>query len=185
MDVDTASNLGSSYSAVNTPGAGTPAVTPGSELQSISPRIDPQSDFKSPGRQFDALYTQALSLVDSPTKILCFTSPSSYIPILRHLSPQLAYVSDLLSGHEGETIAQLKGWVGQTVLVVGDDGTGGLAESDTEMETDAEGPGGERRKRRSEAWYERSNLVGLGKGMEVVDAARTGDDWVKRVSGRD
>ncbi|KAK0263512.1 hypothetical protein B0A54_00869 [Friedmanniomyces endolithicus] len=191
---DTTSNLGSSgYSQVPTPAA----ATPSSELQSISPRIDPTTTpdslpFTSPGQQFDALYTQALSLVSHPSQILCFTTPTSYTSLLRHLAPNLAYVSDLLAGEEGATIANLRGWVGSAVVVVGDDGTGGLAETETdEMETENEaevGGGGVGRKRRErgEKWYERSGgIVGLGKGVEVVDVARVGDDWVKRVGGRE
>ncbi|KAK5124068.1 hypothetical protein LTR85_002265 [Meristemomyces frigidus] len=183
-DTDLASNIGSSYSQINTP-----AQTPGSELQSISPRIDAQStntqapteaaaDFPSPSRQFDALYQQALTLVSHPSQILCFTTPDGYIHILRHLAPWMVYVSDLLAGHEGEAIAQLKGWVGHSVLVVGDDGTGGLADTETEDE------GGDGRRHESK-WYEHSALVGLGKEVEIVDAARVGDDWVRRVGGRE
>ncbi|KAK5747557.1 hypothetical protein LTR17_000200 [Elasticomyces elasticus] len=181
---DTASNLGSSYSQVNTP----QAVTPSEELTSISPKISatPDSEFKSPGQQFDALYTQALALVDHPSKILCFTTASGYTSLLRHLAPQLAYVSDLLAGEEGKVIAKLRGWVGSAVLVVGDDGTGGLAADSDETEDDGlGGNGGSGRKRREEQWYERSGLVGLGKGLEVVDVARVGDDWGKRVGGRE
>ncbi|KAK3067632.1 hypothetical protein LTR53_015380 [Teratosphaeriaceae sp. CCFEE 6253] len=196
MTIDTASNLDSppTYPAVPTP-----LATPGSELQSISPRIAPEPDFPSPGHQFDALYTQALSLVDSPTKILCFTTPAGYVPLLRHLSPGLAYVSDLLSGDAeggegGNVVAKLRGWVGRVVVVVGDDGTGGLGDSDWTEEDDEEREGGEgggaggkgkgKGKKKAEPWWENSALVGLGKGLEVVDAARVGDDWAKRVGGR-
>ncbi|KAF2767423.1 hypothetical protein EJ03DRAFT_376131 [Teratosphaeria nubilosa] len=176
VDAELASNLGSSYAAIN---------TPGSELQSISPKIDPtlpqnrEDDFPSPGRQFDALYQQALSLVSHSSQILCFTTVEGYVHILRHLAPSLTYVSDLLAGREGETLVQLKGWVGHTILVVGDDGTGGLADTETEEETEGEGG------RRKEKWWERSSFVGLGKDVEIVDAARVGEDWSKRVGGRD
>ncbi|KAK3644148.1 hypothetical protein LTR56_004156 [Elasticomyces elasticus] len=182
---DTGSNLGSSYSQVNTSTNTPQAVTPSEELQSISPKIDAEPDFKSPGQQFDALYTQALSLVDHPSKILCFTTASGYTSLLRHLAPQLAYVSDLLAGEEGRVIAKLRGWVGSAVLVVGDDGTGGLAADSDETEDDGMGAGGRVKGRREEQWYERSGLVGLGKGLEVVDVARVGDDWGKRVGGRE
>ncbi|KAK3623407.1 hypothetical protein LTR22_024399 [Elasticomyces elasticus] len=177
---DTGSNLGSSYSQVNTSTNTPQAVTPSEELQSISPKIDAEPEFKSPGQQFDALYTQALALVDHPSKILCFTTAAGYTSLLRHLAPQLAYVSDLLAGEEGRVIAKLRGWVGSAVLVVGDDGTGGLAADSEESD---EGTGG--RKRKEEQWYERSGLVGLGKGLEVVDVSRVGDDWAKRVGGRE
>ena len=140
----------------------------------MSPRIDTAD---SPSTQFDALYGQALALVSSPTQILPFTTREGYVHILRHLAPQTVYISDTLAGEEGESIAQLKGWVGHTILVAGDEGTGGLADTETEDE----GAGETRRKER---WYEDSNFVGLGKDVEVVDAARVGDDWARRVGGR-
>lgn len=88
--------------------------------------------------------------------------------ILRHLAPQTVYVSDTLAGREGATIAELKGWVGHTVLVAGDGEGKGLADTETEDEG------------RDDAWYQRSGMVGLGKEVEVVDAARVGDDWGRR-----
>lgn len=165
------SALSSSYSEINTP-----AQTPGSELQSISPRID-ATDFNT--KHFEALYNQALSLVSHPTQILPFTTPDGYVHMLRHLAPQLVYVSDTLSGREGEAVAQLKGWVGHTVLVVGDEGHGGLADTETETEDERDG------KREKRRWWEHSSLVGLGKEIDVVDAMRVGDDWSKRVAGRE
>lgn len=94
----------------------------------------------------------------------------------------MAYISDLLAGPSGQTIAQLKGWVGRTVLVVGDDGTGGLADTETEAEDDAQDLG---RRSSGSKWYEHSELVGLGKEVEIVDVARVGDDWGRRVGGRE
>nr|POE51724.1 hypothetical protein CFP56_25931 [Quercus suber] len=176
----TGSMLGSSYSQISTP-----ALTPASELG--NPHDSDASEFQAPSSTFAALYQQALSLVSSPTQILPFTTLDGYVHILRHLAPATVYVSDMLVGDEGETVAQLKGWVGHTVVALGDNGTGGLA--DTETETEAEddetvvgGGGGDARKR--EKWYERSSLVGLGKEMEVVDATRVGDDWAKRFGSR-
>ncbi|CAK4029597.1 hypothetical protein DOTSEDRAFT_75123 [Lecanosticta acicola] len=165
------STLSSSYSEINTP-----AQTPGSELQSISPRID-ATDLNT--KHFEALYNQALSLVSHPTQILPFTTPDGYVHMLRHLAPQLVYMSDTLSGREGELVAQLKGWVGHTVLVVGDEGHGGLADTETETEDERDG------KRERRRWWEHSNFVGLGKEVDVVDAMRVGDDWSKRVGGRE
>jgi len=165
------SMLSSSYSEINTP-----AQTPGSELQSMSPRID-ATDLNS--KHFDTLYSQALTLVSHPTQILPFTTVDGYVHILRHLAPQLVYISDTLSGTDGETVAQLKGWVGHTVLVVGDEGHGGLADTETETEDER----GERRQARK--WYEQSSFVGLGKEVDVVDAMRVGDDWSKRINGRE
>lgn len=155
-------------------------MTPASELQSMSPRMDSQD---SPNKTFDLLYQQALTLVPSPTHILPFTTSSGFVPILRHLAPNLVYVSDTLAGNEGANLAQLKGWVGNAVLVAGDHGTGGLADTETETEDERSGREGERR--REAKWYERSEMVGLGKGVEVVDAARVGEDWAKRVGGKE
>lgn len=165
------SAMGSSYSEINTP-----LQTPGSELQSISPRID-ATDMNT--KQFEALYNQALSLVSHPTQILPFTTADGYVHILRHLAPQLVYISDALSGREGETVAALKGWVGHTVLVAGDEGHGGLADTETETEDERSGKQEKRR------WWEHSSFVGLGKEVDVVDAARVGDDWGRRVTGRE
>lgn len=166
------STVGSSYSQVSTP-----AVTPGSELQSMSPRVDAAD---APTKQFDALYSQGLALVGNPTQILPFTTPDGYVHILRHLAPQLVYVSDVLSGDDGDNVAQLKGWVGHTILVAGDDGVGGLADTETEDERADDG-----RKAPKKRWYDESSFVGLGKDVEVVDATRVGDDWARRVSGRE
>ncbi|KAK5173473.1 uncharacterized protein LTR77_002154 [Saxophila tyrrhenica] len=165
------STMGSSYSQISTP-----AVTPGSELQSMSPR---PAAADGPSSQFNALYSQSLALVSSPTQILPFTTPDGFVHILRHLAPQLVYVSDALAGEEGDAVAQLKGWVGHTVLVAGDEGFGGLVDTDTD--TDEEG---RRRKGGKERWWEDASFVGLGKDVEVVDAARVGEDWGRRVGGR-
>nr|OQO26082.1 hypothetical protein B0A51_05812 [Rachicladosporium sp. CCFEE 5018] len=166
----THSNLGSSYSAISTP-----AVTPGSELASISPRISPKDQADAPSSAFDALYTQAQTLVSSPSQILPFTTPAGYIQILKHLAPQIVYISDTLSGRQGETVGQLKGWVGHTILVAGDGGFAGLVDTETEDEAGRE----------EKRWYERSQMVGLGKDIEVVDVGRVGDDWVRRIGGRE
>lgn len=111
-----------------------------------------------------------------------FSTPTGYIHILRHLSPSLVYLPDALalSGHDGEHVQQLKGWVGQTILVVGDDGAGGLVdtETDTEDEASRRGMAGEGNRNK---WWETSDLVGLGKDVEVVDIGRMGEDWSRRV----
>lgn len=129
----------------------------------------------------DALNAQASRLLaNSPANVLPFATASGYVHMLRHLAPALAYVVDTphLAGQKGETIAALKGWVGQTVVVVGDDGAGGLVDTETEAEDEAGRPEG-----KAAPWWEGSDLVGLGKGVEVVDIRRVGDDWVHRVGG--
>lgn len=169
--ISASSVLGSSYSNISTPGQ-----TPGSELQSISPRLEAANP------TFDHLQQQAQSLVDHPTKIMPFTTSAGYVSILRHLAPQIVYLSDTLSGRDGETVAQLKGWVGHTVLVVGDEGHGGLADTETETETEDER---NREKKSEKRWWEHSSMVGLGKEFDVVDAIRVSDDWARRVNGRE
>ncbi|CAD0081765.1 unnamed protein product [Aureobasidium vineae] len=137
----------------------------------------------SPKTLFDSLWQKSLSLVDKPSQVMPFSTPTGYIHILRHLSPSLVYLPDnsSLSGHNGEHVQQLKGWVGQTILVVGDDGAGGLI--DTETETEDEGSRrGKAREDRNDKWWETSDLVGLGKDVEVVDIGRMGEDWSRRVA---
>lgn len=119
--------------------------------------------------------------MDKPSQVLPFSTPTGYIHILRHLSPSLVYLTDApsLSGHRGEHIQQLKGWVGQTILVVGDDGAGGLIDTETETEDEALHKG--KAPERSDTWWESSDIVGLGKDVEVVDIGRMGEDWWRRV----
>ncbi|KAF2150732.1 hypothetical protein K461DRAFT_181454 [Myriangium duriaei CBS 260.36] len=127
-----------------------------------------------------SLQAQAAALLpNAPAQILPFATPTGYVHMLRHLAPSLAYVADTpaLAGQGGETIASLRGWVGQTVVVVGDDGAGGLVDTETETEDEGRGKG------KSVAWYEGSDIVGLGKGVEIVDVRRVADDWVHRVGG--
>ncbi|CAD0086690.1 unnamed protein product [Aureobasidium mustum] len=136
----------------------------------------------SPKSLFDSLWQKSLSLVDRSSQVMPFSTPTGYIHILRHLSPSLVYLSDIptLSGHNGEHVRQLRGWVGQTILVVGDDGAGGLV--DTETETEDEGSRrGKAREGNSDKWWETSDLVGLGKDVEVVDIGRLDEDWSRRV----
>ncbi|KAI7611314.1 hypothetical protein KC346_g8347, partial [Hortaea werneckii] len=194
-ETEMASNLGSSYSQIMTP-----AQTPGSELPPDDHHRanEEEDEFPSPSRQFDALYQQALTLVSHPSQILCFTTTQGYLPLLRHLAPRVCYISDMLAreddnGEVGEGkssaggVEQLKGWVGQTVLVVGDEGTGGLADTEDTEDEEGQGVGGSsgRGGRSGKGkWWERSPEVGLGKPIEIVDAARVGEDWGRRVSGR-
>ncbi|KAH0282891.1 hypothetical protein M436DRAFT_77652 [Aureobasidium namibiae CBS 147.97] len=136
----------------------------------------------SPKSLFDSLWQKSLSLVDKPSQVMPFSTPTGYIHILRHLSPSLVYLPDslTLSGHNGEHVQQLKGWVGQTILVVGDDGAGGLidTETDTEDEASRRDMAGEGNRNK---WWETSDLIGLGKDVEVVDIGRMGEDWSRRV----
>jgi len=65
------------------------------------------------------LVDKAASLVPHPAHILPFTTPTGYIHVLRHLAPDIVYVQEnMMNGEHQSLVAQLKGWVGQTVLVV-------------------------------------------------------------------
>jgi hypothetical protein len=181
---DRSSPLGSSYSAI-----GTPARTPGEELTSIDPQPDHQiytpalSARSSDTLLWNTLHSQALRLVENPAMVMPFSTPSGFVHMLRHLGPELVYVVDALSGVEGRNVEDIKRWVGQTVVVVGSDGTGlgGL------VDTDDEAPRGKGKasEHHVSKWWESADMVGLGKGVEVVDASRFEDDYERRVGGRE
>jgi hypothetical protein len=103
--------------------------------------------------------------------------------MLRHISPDTVYLVDALSGTKGSNVEDIKRWVGQTVVVVGSDGTGlgGL------VDTDDEAPASKSKSEHShlEKWWESADMVGLGKGVEVVDASRLTEDFERRVGGRE
>jgi hypothetical protein len=138
----------------------------------ITPALSARSSGSS---YYDLLYKQAVRLVDDPVAIMPFGTPSGHVHILKHLSPDLVYMVDSLSGYNGETIQAIKGWVGQVIIVAGGDGAGLVDD------TEDEGVAGERRRK----WWDGSDMVGLGKGVEIVDGVRVGDDFERRVSGRD
>lgn len=114
-----------------------------------------------------------------------FTTPTGYVHMLKHLAPNLVYIVDALSGTNGSNIADVRNWVGQTIVVVGSDGTGlgGL------VDTDDEGPASRSKSEHShlhaDRWWEKTDMVGLGKGVEIVDASRLTDDFERRVGGRE
>lgn len=126
---------------------------------------------------FNAVYSQALSLVEKETMVLPFTTPSGHVHILRHLSPETVYLQSSLAGNNGEVITHLQSWLRQdVVLVVGaEGGHGGLADSESEAEPENRGT----------HWWELEERVGRGRGVVVVEGQRVGDDWARRVEGRD
>lgn len=127
---------------------------------------------------FDALYTQAQALVEKDTMIMPFTTPSGYVHLLRHIAPEIVYVQETLSGPGGDAVLHIAGWVGQVVLVVGDEsGHGGLVDSEDERGTLED--------ERREHWWHDHPKIGLGKGIEVVEGLNVGDHWRKRVRGHD
>ncbi|KAB8527790.1 hypothetical protein FH972_025442 [Carpinus fangiana] len=127
---------------------------------------------------YNTLMSQAQSLVNDPTHIIPFTTPTGHLHLLRHLSPALVYLEESLSGApaEGEIVKQIDGWVGQTVVVVGAEGAG-IVDTETEDEGSRVG----RKTAEPPKWWTDDARVGLGKGVEIVDAMRVGDDWTKRV----
>ncbi|KAI8932731.1 hypothetical protein NX059_010222 [Plenodomus lindquistii] len=178
------SPLGSSYSAISTP-----ARTPGEELQSIDPKPEDMvytpalSTRSSDTVLWNTLHAQALRLVENPAMVMPFSTPTGFVHMLRHIGPELVYVVDALSGTQGSNIEDIKRWVGQTIVVVGADGTGlGVL-----VDTDDEGP--QRKGKSTEhavsKWWESADMVGLGKGVEIVDAGRFADDYERRVGGRE
>lgn len=63
-------------------------------------------------------------------------------------------------------------WLRQdVVLIVGAEGSGGLADSESEAE---QAP-------KEHRWWKSEDRVGLGRGVVVVEGLRVGDDWARRV----
>ena len=165
-------SIASSYSNIGQEDLQTPADT-----EKPLTSVDPQPMSSANAAMFDGLYTQARALVDKETMIMPFTTPAGYIPMLRQIAPQIVYVQATLSGDNGENIKNISGWVGQAVLVVGDEtGHGGLVDSEDER-----GATGEEA---SQRWWQNDSRIGLGQ-IEVVEGLRVGDDWRRRVRGHD
>ena len=126
-------------------------------------------------KMFNTLYTQAQTLVEKETMIMPFTTPTGYVHLLRHLSPETVYLQQTLSGPGGDAMSQIAGWVGQILLVVGDEsGHGGLVDSEDERGTESK-----------DKWWHDDPRIGLGKGVEIVDGLRVGEDFRRRVGGHD
>lgn len=125
---------------------------------------------------FNALYNQAQALVDNQTMIMPFNTPTGHLHILRHLSPDIVYVQEGLTGDDGDVIQHVAGWVRQVVVIVGDEGgRGGLIDSDDESTLADKG----------EKWWQKEGVTGPGKRIAVVDGLRTGEDWRRRVCGHE
>ncbi|KAL8931576.1 MAG: hypothetical protein Q9216_007152 [Gyalolechia sp. 2 TL-2023] len=132
----------------------------------------------SRSRMFDTLYKEAQSMVDNDTMIMPFTTPTGHVHLLRHLAPEIVYLQETLSGDNGDILSHISNWVGRIVLVVGDEsGHGGLVDSEDER--------GHPSHQSRDRWWQDDPRIGLGKGVEVVDGLRLGDDWRRRVKGHD
>ena len=135
--------------------------------RSPSPRMPPRS------KMFNTLYTQAQAIVENDAMIMPFSTPTGFVHMLRHIGPEITYLQATLAGSQGENVDPIKNWVGQIVLVVGDEsGHGGLVDSEDE--------GGEVAKSK---WWLDDTRIGLGKGIEVVEGLRVGEDFKRRVGG--
>ena len=126
---------------------------------------------------FNAVYSQALALVEKESMVLPFTSFNGHVHILRHLQPEVVYLQESLAGENGTVITNLQTWLRYDImLVVGaESGSGGLADSESEAEKSS----------KSENWWQRPERVGRGRGVVVVDGMRLHDDWARRVQGKE
>lgn len=164
-------SLSSSYSNIGQEDLQTQQEGTQASVEKIPP-------FNSGSRAFNALYAQAQALVNKQTMIMPFSTPTGYVHLLRHIAPEIVYVQANLAGEQGSAVKHISGWVGQVVLVVGDEGGhGGLVDSEDEHGT----PGAQRDSR----WWQDDPRIGLGKGIEVVEGMRVGEDWRRRVRGHD
>lgn len=173
------SNIG--HDQAQTPGSETKSpmsVVPGAQLlYNVVLRNSSLGSFPA-NSGFNAVYSQALGLVEKETMVMPFTSRNGYVHILRHLQPEVVYLQESLAGEQGSLINQLQTWLRyDVILVVGaDGGDGGIADSESEAERPDNKP---------ELWWQREDRVGRGRGVVVVDSHRLGDDWERRVQGKE
>ncbi|KAI1506708.1 hypothetical protein F5X99DRAFT_365247 [Biscogniauxia marginata] len=143
--------------------------TPAEEKES------PILNSNSANAAFNAVYSQALTLVEKESMVLPFTSTNGHVHILRHLQPQVVYLQESLAGEDGSVVNQLQTWLRyDVILVVGaEGGHGGLVDNEEEEE------------QKKDLWWHKEERVGRGRGVIVVDSVRVGDDWARRVQGRE
>ena len=124
---------------------------------------------------YNAVYSQALALVENEQMVLPFTSPTGHAHMLRVVQPEVIYLQESLSGDNGAVVTQLQTWTRQDVVVIvgAESGSGGLADSESEAE----------RPSKDLKWWQKPERVGRGRGVVVVDGMRVHDDWVRRVQG--
>ncbi|KAK3344365.1 hypothetical protein B0T25DRAFT_573313 [Lasiosphaeria hispida] len=161
-------SLSSSFSNIDPP----QALATGEEARS------PLTAASTADPAYNAVHSQAQALVEKDSMVLSFTSPTGHAYMLRHIQPEVVYLQESLAGDSGSVVAQLQTWLRHDiVLVVGaESGHGGLVDSESE----AERPGKE-----VEKWWQKSDRVGRGRGVVVVDGMRVQDDWLRRVQGKD
>ncbi|CAG7924711.1 unnamed protein product [Penicillium olsonii] len=167
-------SITSSYSNIATEEAASAEDLTTGGLASVEPRQD--DEFDGTSRFFRTLYTQAQALVEKDTMIMPFSTAGGFVHLVRHLSPELVYVQESLTGDQGEAVQHISGWVRQVIVVVGDEGgRGGLIDSDDESALGEKG----------DKWWQKEGTIGIGKRIDVVDVVRVGDDWRRRVRGLD
>ncbi|KAJ6078423.1 hypothetical protein N7467_008176 [Penicillium canescens] len=167
-------SIASSYSNIATEEAASSGELASGDLASVEPRQE--DDMEGTSHFFKTLYTQAQALVEKETMIMPFSTASGYVHLVRHLSPDLVYVQESLTGNEGDAVQHISGWVRQVIVVVGDEGgRGGLIDSDDESALGEKG----------EKWWQKEGTTGIGKRIDVVDVLRVGDDWRRRVRDLD
>ena len=173
--------MASSFSNISQTDAHTPAQTPGEfpegdDQGGMLSNVDPNPIDEAPSL-YKTLHNQAQALVEKDTMIIPFTSRTGHKHILKSLAPELVYIQESLCGSDGDLVADLSGWVRQTVVVIGDEaGQGGLIDTDDE---------GGRKSESSGVWWQREERTGLGKRVSVVESLKIGDDWERRVNERD
>jgi len=159
-------SLSSSFSNIGHEQAHTPSEEVDRPLVPLSPATP----------AFNALWSEAQAIVEKDTMVLPFTTRTGHVHILRHLSPDYVFLEESLAGNNGEVVNHLQTWLRQdVVLVVGAGGHGGLADSESEAEQTG----------KTEHWWEREDRVGRGRGVVVVESLRVGDDWARRIEGRE
>ncbi|KAJ5746962.1 uncharacterized protein N7511_008658 [Penicillium nucicola] len=166
-------SIASSYSNIATEEAASSGELASGDLTAVEPR---EYGLEGTSHFFKTLYTQAQALVEKETMIMPFSTAGGFVNLVRHLSPDLVYVQESLTGNEGDAVQHISGWVRQVIVVVGDEGgRGGLIDSDDESAL------GEK----VEKWWQKEGTTGIGKRIDVVDVLRVGDDWRRRVRDLD
>ena len=94
-------SLSSSYSNIGHE----QAQIPGEESKNPLPKSN------STDAAFNAVYSQALSLVEKESMVMPFTSASGHTHILRHLQPEVVFLQESLAGDNGNYITQLQTWL--------------------------------------------------------------------------
>lgn len=168
LDAAAAGSLSSSFSVIGNEQAQTSGEGPENPLLSAAGATV----------HFNAVYAQALALVEKDTMVMPFATPTGHMHILRHLAPDIVYLQESLAGQEGDVITHLQTWLRQDVVVIvgANGGHGGLADSESEAEQTS---------MKQTHWWEKEERVGRGRGVAVVEGIRVGDDWARRVENRE